>query len=44
MSSRMKILAVTTAIVAAGGLAWLTAADASDGGLAGMPQLAQAAP
>ena len=44
MSSRMKILAVSTAIVAAGGLAWLTSASAFDGGSAGAPQLAQAAP
>lgn len=44
MSSRMKILAVSTAIAAAGGLAWLTSAEAFDGGFAGAPQLAQAAP
>jgi protein CpxP len=44
MSTRMKILAVSTAIAAAGGLAWLTSAVAFDGGFAGAPQIAQAAP
>jgi len=44
MSPRMKILAVSTALVAAGGLAWLTSAVASDGGLDSGPQVAQAAP
>jgi LTXXQ motif family protein len=44
MSSRMKILAVSTAIVAAGGLAWLTSALAFDGGFERAPQVAQAAP
>ena len=44
MSSRMKILAVTTALAAAGSLAWLTSANASNGGFAGEPHMAQAAP
>jgi len=44
MSPRMKILAVSTALVAAGGLAWLTSAVAYDGGFDGSPQVAQAAP
>lgn len=44
MSTRMKILAVSTAIAAAGSLAWLTSAVAFDGGIAGTPQVAQAAP
>ena len=44
MSSRMKFLAVSTALVAAGGFAWLTSAVASDGGFEGAPQVAQAAP
>jgi hypothetical protein len=44
MSPRMKILAVSTAFVMAGGLAWLTSAVASDGGLDNGPQVAQAAP
>ena len=44
MSTRMKILAVSTAIAAAGSLAWLTSAVAFDGGFAGAPQVAQAAP
>ena len=44
MSSRMKFLAVSTAIVAVGGFAWLTSAVAFDGGFEGAPQVAQAAP
>jgi LTXXQ motif family protein len=44
MSSRMKILAVSAAVVAAGSLAWLTSAVAFDGGSEGAPQMAQAAP
>ncbi len=44
MSSRMKFLAVSTAIVAAGSLAWLTSAVAFDGGFDAAPQVAQAAP
>ena len=44
MSSRNKILAVTTALVAVGGLAWLTSALAFDGGFEGAPQVAPAAP
>ncbi|MBS0548149.1 MAG: Spy/CpxP family protein refolding chaperone [Proteobacteria bacterium] len=44
MSSRMKFLAVSTALVAAGGLAWLTSASAFDGGFESGPQVAQAAP
>ncbi len=45
MSSRVKFLAVTTALVAAGGLAWLGSAAAFDGGgFDAAPQLAQAAP
>lgn len=44
MSSRMKFLAVSTALVAAGGFAWLTSAAAFDGGFDGAPQVAQAAP
>jgi hypothetical protein len=44
MSTRVKILAVSTAIAAAGSLAWLTSAVAFDGGFEGTPQLAQAAP
>ena len=44
MSTRMKFLAVSTAIVAAGSLAWLTTASASNGGFEATPQLAQAAP
>jgi protein CpxP len=44
MSTRMKILAVSTAIAAAGSLAWLTSAVAFDGGFTGTPQVAQAAP
>ena len=44
MSPRVKILVVTTALVAGGGLAWLTSAVASDGGFGGAPQVAQAAP
>jgi hypothetical protein len=44
MSTRMKFLAVSTAIAAVGGLAWMTSAIAFDGGSTGMPQVAQAAP
>jgi hypothetical protein len=44
MSSRVKIMAVTTVIAAASGLAWLGAAAAFDGGFDAAPQLAQAAP
>lgn len=44
MSSRMKFLAVSTALVAAGGFAWLTSASAFDGGFESGPQIAQAAP
>ncbi len=44
MSSRMKFLAVSTALVAVGGFAWLTSAVAFDGGFEGAPQVAQAAP
>jgi hypothetical protein len=44
MSPRLKVLAVTTALVAAGGLVWLTSAVAKDGGFDGSPQVAQAAP
>jgi protein CpxP len=44
MSSRMKILAVSTAVAAVSGFAWLTSAVAFDGGFDGAPQMAQAAP
>lgn len=44
MSSRMKFLAVSTAIAAVGGLAWLTSAAAFDGGFEAAPQVAQATP
>lgn len=44
MSSGVKYLAVTTALVVVGGLAWLGAASAFDGGSKAEPQLAQAAP
>ena len=44
MLTRTKILAVSTAIAAVGGLAWLTSAVAFDGGFTGTPQVAQAAP
>ena len=44
MSTRMKILAVSTAIAAVGGLAWMTSAVAFDGGFTGSPQVAQATP
>ncbi len=44
MSSRVKFWAVTTALAAASGLAWLGAAAASSGGFEAAPQLAQAAP
>src|ERR1700709_1460983 len=44
MSSRLKILAVSTALAAVGGFAWLTSAVAFDGGFDGAPQMAQAAP
>ena len=44
MSSRMKILAVSTAIAAVSGFAWLSSAVAFDGGFNGAPQMAQAAP
>jgi hypothetical protein len=44
MSSRMKILAVSTAIATVSGFAWLSSAVAFDGGFDGAPQIAQAAP
>jgi hypothetical protein len=44
MSSRIKLLAVSTAIVAASGLAYMTSAVAFDGGIAGGPEMAQASP
>jgi hypothetical protein len=44
MSSRVKLLAVTTALAAAGGLAWLTSAAAYDGGYTAAPMIAQATP
>jgi protein CpxP len=48
MSSRMKILAVSTAIAAVSGFAWLSSAVAFDGGPEqapwGAPQMAQAGP
>jgi len=44
MPIRPLYLAVPTALVAAAGLAWLTSATASDGGLERAPQVAQAAP
>ena len=44
MSSRMKLLAVSTAIAAVGGFAWLSSAVAFDGGFDSAPQTAQAAP
>src|ERR1700738_913114 len=44
MSSHMKLLAVSTAIAAVGGFAWLTSAVAFDGGFDSAPQMAQAAP
>lgn len=44
MPSRMKFLAVSTALLVAGGLASQTSAVAFDGGFDGAPQLAQAAP
>src|ERR1700742_3818780 len=44
MSSRIKILAVSTAIATVGGFAWLSSAVAFDGGFDGAPQIAQAAP
>ena len=44
MSSRMKILAVSTAIAAVSGFAWLSTAVAFDGGFDSAPQMAQAAP
>jgi len=44
MLSHMKLLAVSTAIAAVGGFAWLTSAVAFDGGFDSAPQIAQAAP
>ena len=44
MTFRPLFLAVPTALVAAASLAWLTSATASDGGLDGAPQIAQANP
>ncbi len=44
MSRRMKFLAVTTAVSAVAGLAWLGSAAAFGGGFDAAPQLAQAAP
>ena len=44
MASRMKFLAVSTAILAAGSFAWLTSASAFDRGFDGAPQVAQAPP
>jgi len=44
MSSRMKLLAVSTAIAAVSGFAWLSTAVAFDGGFDSAPQMAQAAP
>jgi hypothetical protein len=44
MSPRLKVLAVSAALVASGGLVWLTSAVAEDGGFDGTPQVAQAAP
>jgi hypothetical protein len=44
MSSRVKLLAVASALMAAGGLAWLGSAAAFDSGFDAAPQLAQAAP
>ena len=44
MTVRPLFLAVPTALVAAAGFAWLTSASAFDGGFAGAPQVAQAAP
>jgi hypothetical protein len=44
MSFRPLFLAVPTALVAAAGLAWVTTATASNGGLDSAPQVAQAAP
>ncbi len=44
MSSRVKFLAVASALAVAGGLAWMGSAAAIDGGSAASPQLAQAAP
>ena len=44
MSSLVKFWTVSAALAAAGGLAWLGAANASNGGFDATPQLAQAAP
>jgi protein CpxP len=44
MSSRVKILAVSTAIAAVSGFGWLSSAVAFDGGYDGAPQMAQAGP
>jgi protein CpxP len=44
MSSRMKLLAVSTAIAAVSGFAWLSTAVAFDGNPDSAPQMAQAAP
>ncbi|HEY2870847.1 MAG TPA: Spy/CpxP family protein refolding chaperone [Reyranella sp.] len=44
MRVRPLFLAVPTALVAAAGLAWLTSAAASNGGIDGVPQIAQATP
>ncbi|MBS0522895.1 MAG: Spy/CpxP family protein refolding chaperone [Proteobacteria bacterium] len=44
MRVRRLFLAVPTALVAAAGLAWLTSAAASNGGIDGAPQIAQATP
>jgi hypothetical protein len=44
MRVRPLFLAVPTALVAAAGLAWLTSATASNGGIDGAPQIAQATP
>jgi hypothetical protein len=44
MPFRPLFLAVPTALVAAAGLAWMTTATASNGGLDSAPQIAQASP
>src|SRR5690349_4547794 len=44
MSRRLKFLAVTTALSAVAGLAWLDSAAAFGGGFDPAPQLAQATP